>query len=578
MIKNTSKEYINKSIIEILDKVNKHEILLPALQRKYVWDTEQIESLFDSIMQGYPIGTFLFWNINRNSIEGNYTFYDFIKNYDSRKIKNERSLITSNNVTAVLDGQQRLTSLYLSLYGSYTEKIPGKWYSNADAWQEKFLYLNLMTKSDIAEDYMYEFKFLTTKEFIENKDQKVWYKVSDIISWGQNIGNNKNREYKNIKERYKEQKLDKDKIFETLILLHKRLAKDDYLTYFNLNNMEIDEVLDIFIRVNSGGTKLTKSDLLMSTITVHWDKARDNVDELLIKTNYNERFEFDVDFIMRTALVVMDGEVLFKIKNFNSDTVNKIKNNWKNIASSILECVNLLIEFGFDEKTLTSKNAVIPIVYYIYKGGYLKDNERAQIKLYLQSALIKRFFGSHGDQKLAGIRNELKDKVTNELKNKRFDFNSVKNIVLSGNTLNITEEDIDVMLTEKKGRYAYVILSVLYPELNNANQFDQDHIHPSNNFTKKNLKSLGLNDDEVEEWIELKDQIPNLQLMSSRDNRVKQDTDLQTFIDSKVDNRSYYLHSNFIPEDMSYEFKSFKTFFDARKELLKQQLKLKFGL
>ena len=287
MSHNISKEYTNESIAEVLRGLNGHKIVLPALQRKYVWETEQIESLFDSLMQGYPIGTFLFWNIDRNSIEGDYTFYDFIKNYDKRRIKNEKATIYNDKVIAVLDGQQRLTSLYLSLYGSYTEKLPGKWHSNADAWEEKFLYINLISIDTEFEDYKYEFKFLTKKEALEKKEQKVWYKVSKILNWGDTISNNPNKDYRKLKSQYKDINLNREEVFTILKLLHRRVVKDDYLTYFNLTNMEIDEVLDIFIRVNSGGVKLTKSDLLMSTITVSWDKARDNVDELLTKINTN---------------------------------------------------------------------------------------------------------------------------------------------------------------------------------------------------------------------------------------------------------------------------------------------------
>ena len=276
---------------------------------------------------------------------------------------------------------------------------------------------------------------------------------------------------------------------------------------------------------------------------------------------------------MRTALVLLDEQILFKVKNFDLKTVSKIKEQWNHIAESIIEATKLLVEFGFDERTLTSKNAVIPIIYYIFKGGHIKDQERSQLKLYLQTALINRFYGSHGDQKLAGLRNRLRDNETYELKSKRFNFNDIRDISLSGSTLMVTEEDIEVFLTEKKGKYAYVVLSLLYPELNNEAQYDQDHIFPSDNFSNKNLQTLNLTKEEIEELIEMKNQIPNLQIMGSRKNRVKNNSQFKDWFDSlNQDEQRVYLQHNYIPENISYDFKDFKNFFNRRKELLKEKL------
>jgi len=571
------KEYKNNSIAEILESINSRKIFLPALQRKYVWKTEQIESFFDSLMQGYPIGTFLFWNVPFEKAK-EYVFYEFIKNYYPRKSNNEKATLSSNieNVIGVLDGQQRLTSLYLSLYGTYKEKIPGKWYNNSDAWQEKSLYLNLILNEDEYDDFKYEFKFLTEEEALQNSDTQIWYKVGNIIKWGSNIANNESKEYNKIKRSNPDVKLDRETIIEVLKLLHKRVFKDEYLTYFNLNNMDIDAVLDIFIRVNSGGTKLTKSDLLMSTITVSWDEARDSVDDLLEKIN-GDNFNFDIDFVMRTALVILDKPILFKVKSFNHDTVQQIESEWNNIANAIRKTVKMLSQLGFNEKTLTSKNAIIPIVYYVYKGGNTKDEARKELKLYLQTALITKFFGSHGDQILGKIRSELRKVDENEnyiLKNRVFNFEDVKYINITGKSLNLTRDSVEAFLEETKGNKAFVVLTLLYPHWNfNETPFDQDHIFPSDNFNSKSLLELGLSYDDIEEWQEMKDQVPNLQILASRENRVKNDSNFLEWLNSKDEQtKNNFIKENYIPKDVSYELKDFKEFFEARKEILKEKL------
>jgi len=569
----TKTKYNNTSIASILKSINSREIFLPALQRKYVWKTEQIESFFDSIMQGYPIGTFLFWNLHADKAK-EYVFYEFIKNYNPRKSRNEKATLASklNNVIGVLDGQQRLTSLYIAFYGSYKEKIAGKWSSKANSWETKQLYLNMITNNNEYDDFKYEFKFLTEKESKHTNENQIWYRVKDVIAWGKNIGKNPTRDYNRLKANNSNAKLKRIEILSILKLLHKRVYEDGYLTYFDLKNMDIDDVLDIFIRVNSGGTTLSKSDLLMSTITVNWDEARDKVDELLEKIN-GDQFSFDTDFIMRTSLVLLDHAVLFKVKSFNLDTVKNIKKEWSNISEAIRKTIHMLVELGFGEKTLTSKNAIIPIMYYIYKGGDTKDKSREEIKLYLQTALIAKFFGSHGDHILAKMREMLREEDEEgsyKLKNRKFDFKNLKYINIIGKTLDIGQKEIDIFLEEKKGRNALVVLTLLYPSWNfNETPFDQDHIYPADDFKDKNLFALGLDTQDVEEWQEMKDQIPNLQILATRKNRVKNDKDFKTWM-SKQDDK--YIQNNYIPKDISYELKDFKEFFEKRKMMLKEKL------
>ena len=112
MSKKHKQGYSGQSIAEIVAVIRKNELFLPALQRKFVWDTPQIEGLFDSIMQGFPIGTFLLWELNDRMAINSNVFYDFIKHYDTRDTRNQKaSLSSKKSIVSVLDGQQRLTSL-----------------------------------------------------------------------------------------------------------------------------------------------------------------------------------------------------------------------------------------------------------------------------------------------------------------------------------------------------------------------------------------------------------------------------------------------------------------------------------
>ena len=111
------------TIAEVMQNISANKYVLPSIQREYVWSTNQIETLFDSLMRDYPIGTFLFWEIDKEYVK-KFDFYEFIKNYsENQNIHNQKTNLSgSDGVTAVLDGQQRLTSIYLGLKGTYAYK------------------------------------------------------------------------------------------------------------------------------------------------------------------------------------------------------------------------------------------------------------------------------------------------------------------------------------------------------------------------------------------------------------------------------------------------------------------------
>ena len=112
-----------RSIEEMLTAIHKREYLMPAIQREFVWDVGQITKLVDSLMRGYPVGSFLLWDVKPDTAKS-YTFYEFLTNYHERDnpYADKATVPAGNGTTAVLDGQQRLTSLNIALYGSIAEK------------------------------------------------------------------------------------------------------------------------------------------------------------------------------------------------------------------------------------------------------------------------------------------------------------------------------------------------------------------------------------------------------------------------------------------------------------------------
>lgn len=178
------------TVKEAVDNVHAKKYLLPAIQRELVWDTLQIERLFDSLMRDYPVGSFLFWHVDKRRIH--FRFYEFIRNYHERDSRHNPKADVSgeDDVTAILDGQQRLTALYIGLRGSYAYKEPHKRWNNSAAFSARNLYLNLLKKytgdedESGALDLEYDFIFLTEKEAQEKTDEDhFWFRVGDVLQF-----------------------------------------------------------------------------------------------------------------------------------------------------------------------------------------------------------------------------------------------------------------------------------------------------------------------------------------------------------------------------------------------------------
>lgn len=566
--------YEKKSIRAILNDVNCRRVYLPAIQRKYVWGDNQITKLMDSIMLGYPIGTFLFWKVKKDVVnKKEYSMYEFIKDYHERDLyKNPAAPqpfpVGSGEDTlwAVLDGQQRLTSLYIALQGSMSRKLPNKRWKNDDAFPKKEMYFDLHSQNTADDDISYEFKFLTAVEAEKNKDDHLWYLVKDILKYSQD---------ELVTELIIPNGWTTDKMaMKNLSLLHTRLVGDQIINFFEVEADSIDSVLDIFVRVNSGGTVLSKSDLLFSTIVSHWDKARDEIDKLLSDINKTgEGYKFSNDFIMRTCLYVLEMSVTLKVETFKKDSVLKIKENWESISGAIKSTVNLLNDFGFNSENIISYVAISPIVYYIYHGGKLDDESRAELRKYIVIAQVKQIFGTASNAALTNIREALKVAPKDS-----FSMDNLKNVRFTGErSLRYTAEEIDMMFdTYEIGAYTFMILSLLYPNLKYSQKgFHQDHMHPYTSFEEEKIKDLTLasgdkiNDETREDWRRRRNTLANLQLLEGRENEKKNATPLTEWL-KKPENMD---NAKFLPNGISYELSNFEQFMEERQKLMSNALK-----
>ena len=568
------------TIKDVIDNIHRNGYLLPAIQRKFTWSHGQIEMLFDSIMRGFPINSFMFWKITDNKIKKDYKFYKFINKYKQRYAEDNEYFDTKglSDFYAVIDGQQRLTSLYIGLRGSYAYKMPKKyWRETDDAIPKRELYLNLF--EPINEEYdnqkTFDFKFLSDEDLDRySKDKYFWFKVGEVLNL-----DSINKVYKYINDN---NLMDNKYASDTLVQLFQVIQKDKLINYYLQEEQESDKVLEIFIRTNSGGTPLSFSDLLMSIASANWENidARQEIEKLVAEVREIGRpgFIIDKDFVLKTCLVLFIDNINFKLKNFTHTNVDIFEKNWEKIRKSIITAFSLFESLGFNDKTFRAKRAAIPVIYYIYYKNLEdtiaspthKNNEnKDRIAKWLILTFIKGVFGGHTDSVLTKMRDVLKVHLGRDFPDKEL-MDAFKNDTVN---YNLDDDYIDSLLeSEKDSNNAYYILHLMYSNLDYTNQeFHQDHLHPSTIFTNEE-KFAQLIPDEIQDFARQRENwngVANLQLLNGRQNESKNARPLIEW--ANEENKTH--NDLFLSEGTSLEIKDFKEFIIDRKKNIKKNIK-----
>lgn len=570
------------SIKEAVENIDSKKYLLPSIQREVVWNVEKIERLFDSLMRDYPIGSFLFWQVKKENVD-EYQFYEFVRNYHEKDNKHNIKAHVSgqNDIVGILDGQQRLTSLYIGLKGSYSYKEPRKRWNNSQAFPKRNLYLDLLRKKSNSEqiDSIFNFSFLTEDEAQQNLDSEYWFPLSNILSLAEEMDVNDYLIKHGIMDRLIDEKAFANR---TLFKLWSIIHKSPIINYYLEKENSLDKVLNIFIRVNSAGIELSHSDLLLSIATAQWKErdAREEITSFVDEINgIGEGFNFDKDFVLKSSLVLSDfNDIAFKVSNFNKPNMLKIEEKWDQIKQALRGAVTLVSSFGYSRETLTSNNAIIPIAYFL-KQLKLPNNfdiaskyvdDRKHIRHWLTIALLKRVFGGAPDTILRPIRELLSNNSG------AFPIDSIIE-KFKGTTKSVlfTDDDIDNLLYYKYGQgYTFSVLYFLYPTVDFRNRFHVDHIHPKSHFTKAKLLKHGIPESDIEYYLEHVNSLPNLQLLEGVPNQEKSDSDFLKWFEKTYhtsEQKSKYIeHHNFPECDFSLE--NFKEFIENRKELLRKRL------
>ncbi|MBN9601092.1 MAG: DUF262 domain-containing protein [Afipia sp.] len=568
------------TIAEALGRIQTKSYVLPAIQREFVWKPEQIERLFDSLMQGYPFGTFLFWKVEAPT-GGKFKFYDFVLNYHQRDAAHcpEIGILQHQSVTAVLDGQQRLTALNIGLRGAMAIKQPNKWWTNPDAFPIRTLHLDLLASPTPDEDGVrYRFKFLDDGQ-VERDEKAHWFKVPNILGM---------KDGPAMLATLMERGLQGDALqgaYAILDRLHRVVHSHNLINYYEEEAQDLERVLNIFIRLNSGGTILSYSDLLLSIAVAQWTHvdARAEIHKLVDDLNrIGTGFVLSQDFVLKAGLMLADiASVGFKVENFTTANMLALESNWPSIRSALVRTVELASSFGLNGQTLKADSALLPIAYYLYKrnapANYVTHsqfaNDREAIKDWLVKSIVKAsgIWGSGLDTLLTALR-----EVLQAAPGEAFPVEQLRQAMSQrGKSLTFEPAEIEDLLHLEYGdKRTFPLLSLLFPFVDLRNQFHVDHVYPISRFTPARLQKQGFSAAEAEVMAQHANTLPNLQLLEGAINNEKKAALPTAWLSTHLPDATSQVHYRTKHElgDLPADLEGFEAFYAARRDRLRKKL------
>ncbi len=530
---------------------------LPNIQRPFVWSEEQIARLFDSIMREYPISTLLAWKTKED-----VKHRKFIDNY-RRDIKLTDFYVPDNTRSKmmVLDGQQRLQSLFIGLRGSY---------------EGRELYFDALSGGVAAapEDIRFRFAFKDTTATWP------WVRFKDLVLERNKLPG----EIADDLGKKSAQALTSDEfriLSRNIERMWKEFVHDDNITFQELDGIDnpeaykVDDIVEIFIRANSGGTKLGKSDLLFSLLTASWDEADGEMEALLEDINQGG-FDFDRDFILKSCLTMLGKGARYEVGKFRDGrTKEEIIAKWEELAKAIKAVRDLLVSKTYirTDRAMPSYLALIPLIYYRfhYPEKFATNNDLAP---YLLRVLVTAVF--------SGSPDNIIDKLVRNIQEQQdFVLSEIYGVIRAeGRNLEITP---GVLFNQYYGsRTIHLFFNLWYrgfdysPALD-ANGPQVDHIFPQSLLkTVKDINPESGKRNILHYRAGHRDQIANCMLLTADENGFSGKWDkppnewfARSRFKSDEEHRAY-LNLHLIPSDPAlWELERFDDFIKARRDLIK---------
>ena len=523
---------------------------LPNIQRPFVWREEQICRLFDSILREYPISTLLVWKtkskIRRRRFIDTWKRTLRLSDFYVPEDEGKKNL--------VLDGQQRLQSLFIGLRGSF---------------EGRELCLDMLSGEIAApDDVKYRFKFLDPATIAFP-----WIKFKELV-----FTSKKKRE---ILAKLRTSggpaltDAETDKLDEHLDLVDRTFKMDEAITYQELDSIDNptlyreDDVVEVFIRANSGGTRLGKSDLLFSLLTASWEVADEQMEDLLESLN-RHGFSFDRDFVLKTCLVLLGQGARYEVAKFRKPGIREgIQAQWDRIKEAIQDVLDYVRGKTYIQcdKALPTYLVLIPLVHARFHFPDAWRNASG-VDHYLLRCSLAGAFG--------GVPDSLLDSLVRRITElKGFNLDDMFGVIRSqGRSLELTEDRLWSLGYGSDS--IYLLFNLWYREFNYTPAYENNLPQIDHVFPRSRLREIKVVNPETGRMVmkyrdATRNQLANCMLLTREENgpgRKSNKTPEEWFSDK--DER--YLALHLIPADRAlWRMERFEDFIEERKKLMRER-------
>lgn len=524
-------------INQILDKIDEYQLFVPAFQREYVWKRDDAKKLIASLIKDYPTGTMLTWETNNPpELKG-------AKKYDSKQ----------GAVKLILDGQQRITTLYMLIRGEFPP-----YYTPEEIVNDT---RNLYVQIESLELQYYK------KTQMENNP--VWLKITDIFQ--------KNCRVRDIVKAIK--KVDEvgeereDRLYDNFSLIE-RIPEREFLEQSIPIKANIREAIDIFYIVNASGVNLTEAELALAQISGYWPEARERFKKKLSELA-DTGFVFKLDFIIYVILGVLHSVGSEMQKLHAEDNLDAIQKAWERLENYTLDYVfNLMKSQAFIDHTkeINSVYALVPIIVYSFRKG---DVPLSQEEI---NKIVKWFYYSQIRQRYISQMPQKLDKDIGIVVRSENPFDELLNIIKAERPLEISPDEfvgVDVrnalfslMRWYFKSRNAVCLTTGIGIRQNMGKRYslEYDHIFPYSV-----LKTAGYEKNRLK--YALAQEITNRAILTQVANRTKSNKLAEDYLGNVIENFPNALELQVIPsDDHLWKLENYEHFLKTRRMMLAERL------
>ncbi|HOI36486.1 MAG TPA: DUF262 domain-containing protein [Bacillota bacterium] len=487
--------YKPRSLFRIIEEVNR-SVFLPHIQRPFVWDEDQMRRLLDSLMRNYPIQTLLFWRTKdaiksrkfMETVEWDPNLSDF---YDEDKSREGVEKVL------VLDGQQRIQTLLALFQGG----VEGP---NRDEKREA--YLDLTSGTEIDED-----GFLYRVQFSPKPLPTSWLRLADLTGRlnqrnaeeiADDVNDRLEAELAELAEANDDRRRREKLVRRNVAQLVALLREERFFWVQELDGVAeaypYGTVLDIFVRVNSGGTKLDAGDLMFAAMKEGWDEVEERVEEVAELLN-GDRLSFDKTFPLKCLLTAHGKGAELTPKKFTGpdshSLLDAIKNDWDRAEATFQQLRDFIVQdLRIDTPTLVrSFSSFVPLFDYLFHNPKPDERNRQLMRAYHYKAQLFNWYRARTDNILNAMHRIVGEKLPGG-----FPMEAIKQFFARNNYLvELGREHIN------ETRLRYILLQLVYVQQFGTGPFDVrfkgnaphiDHIYPQHGLrTQLGLQTSDVN-------------------------------------------------------------------------------------